>query len=426
MSRFKNAFKALINPTEQQHYERSFLTILSDLGFNKTDQKKLLNEGYLSNTYVYAIINRICETAADVPIYIEAKNSKGDVEIIEDGDFYNFVHNPNPETNYKTFIYQSLAYQLATGNTFQYGIKGVGSAHFSERWNLAPQYIEPKVAYRLTGAYATSYKYTIGGTIYPLSTDEVLHVKKFNPDPNSETPVFGLSPLQVAYRTLVASNEIITADASLIKNKGMIGMLSYKGDRPLTEQERSQTQEALKRRIGGADKYGSIGVSSGEFDMIKFAMSPQDLQILESGIVKLRDLCSVFGVSSRMFNDADGTTFSNLKEDNKKFYTQAILPPLEMEIDYFNRFFAKGWSERDGVQYTVRLDVEQIEALQTDYEAKIKVSKDKSEIVRNILSGVGVSWSRESAIEQLVFSLDIEEEAAIKLVDNKPIITTNE
>ena len=420
-SRFGRVLKALQpQASVGQNNEKQFMTILANLGFGKTDLKKVIDEGFLINTYVYSIINRIAETGADIPLIIEAKNSKGEIEIVTEGDFYNFVHNPNKENNYKSLTYQSLVYQLATGNEFQYGVKGIGTTAFTERWNLAPQYITPKVSTNITGPYATSYKYGVGGKEYNLDIEEVMHLKKFNPDPNSSNPTMGLSPLQAAYRTLVASNEIITADASLIKNKGAFGLLSNKGERPLRPEERAEMDKSLKERIGGGENFGSVKATSGNFDFVKLAMSSTDLQILESGVMKLRDLCSIYGAKSRMFNDPKGSTFNNAKEDMKAFYLNAVLPPLENDLDHFNKFFTEGWSLRDNTNYIVRLDLSSIDVLQEEQKEKLAKAKIRSEIIRDILTGVGTEWSSESAVLQLIDALYFTEEEAIELVGTKP------
>ena len=420
-SRIGRAIKAFTTPAKyDDNYEKRFMTVLANLGFGKTTIKKSLDEDYLVNTYVYAIINRIAETGAAIPLIIE--EHKNDViEIITEGDFYNFVHQPNPENNYKSLTYQSLVYQLATGNEYQYGVKGVGGLAFTERWNLAPQYINPKVVYKLTGPTATSYKYLIGDKNYSLEVDEIMHLKKFNPDPNSDNPTQGLSPLQAAYRTLVASNEIITADASLIKNKGAFGLLSNRGERPLRPEEKLEMDKSLKERIGGGENFGSVKATSGNFDFVKLAMSSTDLQILESGIMKLRDLCSIYGAKSRMFNDPKGSTFNNAKEDMKSFYNNAVLPPLENDLDHFNNFFVRGWNLRDNTTYKVKLDLSGIDVLQEEQKEVLAKAKIRSEIVREILTGIGIEWSAESAIIQLQDALDFNEDDAKDIVGVKPI-----
>lgn len=420
MSRFGNAFKAFIgNQSLNQDFEKPFMTILSNLGFGETTLKKLIKEGYTSNNHVYSVIDRIASDAAAIPLIIEEINSNGEAEIVTEGDFYNFVHNPNEDNNYKSFVYQSIVYQLTTGNTIQYGVKGVQA--FNERWNLAPQYITPKVQNYITGPRATSYKYNYSGIDYNLEKEEVMHLTKFNPDPASPSAVMGFSPLEAAYRVLVASNEVITADASLIKNKGAIGLLTSKSDRALKTEEAKKLDASLKSRIGGGENYGSIKVTTGNVDFVKFAMSPQDLQILESGLFKLRDLCSIYKVSSRMFNDPTGASYNNSKEDNKKYYNSAVLPPLENDLDHFNKFFVPGWNERDGKNYVVRLDISSVEALQEDQAKEMIKSRTRSAIVTNILKGVAENkWSKESAVLQLMDALKMTETEAENIVGETP------
>lgn len=420
MSRFGNAFKAFIgNQSLNQDFEKPFMTILSNLGFGETTLKKLIKEGYTSNNHVYSVIDRIASDAAAIPLIVEEINSDGETEIVTEGDFYNFVHNPNEDNNYKSFVYQSIVYQLTTGNTIQYGVKGVQA--FNERWNLAPQYITPKVQNYITGPRATSYKYNYSGIDYNLEKEEVMHLTKFNPDPASPSAVMGFSPLEAAYRVLVASNEVITADASLIKNKGAIGLLTSKSDRALKTGEAKKLDASLKSRIGGGENYGSIKVTTGNVDFVKFAMSPQDLQILESGLFKLRDLCSIYKVSSRMFNDPTGASYNNSKEDNKKYYNSAVLPPLENDLDHFNKFFVPGWNERDGKTYVVRLDISSIEALQEDQGKEMIKSRTRSAIVTNILKGVAENkWSKESAVLQLMDALKMTETEAENIVGETP------
>tara|TARA_R110002126_G_scaffold266736_1_gene410078 strand:- start:3598 stop:4953 length:1356 start_codon:yes stop_codon:yes gene_type:complete len=414
MSRLTEAFKSLTTKSHKVIGERSFMKILDNIGFGQKSIENLIKEGYLTNNHVYSIINRIASTGADIPIVIKNRLKDGTEEIVMDGDFYNFVHSPNNENNYKSFTYQSLVYQLATGNEVQYGVRGVGSNHFSERWNLAPQYITPKVQNVLTGPKATSYKYNYSGTDYNLDIEEVMHLRKFNPDPSDENAVMGLSPLSAAYRTLSASNEIITADASLIKNKGAIGLLTSKGQRPLSQKESDAVDSSLKSKIGGGENYGSIKVTSGDFDFIKFAMSPADLQILESGIVKLRDLCSIYGVKSRMFNDPEGASFNNAKQDTKDFYTNGVLPPLNNDIDHFNNFYVQGWNDRDNANYFVEIDTSSIEALQED--KKLEAEKDKV-VMDGIAVVLNMPITSEAKITLLVNEYGFDRETAESLLD---------
>ena len=249
-----------------------------------------------------------------------------------------------------------------------------------------------------------------------------MHLKKFNPNPEGSDGWLGMSPLMAGFRTMTASNETMTAAASFMSNKGSSGMLTSKSDRALTTKEKEMMDNALKGRIGGSENFGKINVTSGNFDFIKMAMSPQELKLIEMNVLSLRDLCSIYGAKSRMFNDPKGSSFNNAKQDSKDFYLNAVLPPLEMDLDHFNAFYAPAYSKQDGVVYKVRLDLSSIDVLQEDQDKKVEKQRKRSEIIRETLKGIGQFWTEESAVEQLMDTLKMTDEEAKKIVDTRPTI----
>lgn len=420
MSRLKTAFKALITPENVYHdngKHNSFYSFFEGLTVGKKEMRNSFHEGFDANTYVYSIINKLATSAASIYIELEVQNKKGEWEEIKEGDFYNFLQKPNPNQNLSQLIYEAFIYYQVTGNLVYYGIKPEGTNLIKEVSCLTPLRMMPNIGYSINGAYAKNWTYNVGSVTYNLLPEEIKHAKMFN---SNKEDVFGMSPLQAAYKTLVASNEIILADASLIKNRGAIGMLSNKGDRPLTKDERDATDNALKSEIGGGKNFGSIKTTSGNFDFINFAMSPSDLKILESGIMKLRDLCNVYSVSSKLFNDTSASSYNNLREDMKAMYNAAVLPILETIIDAFSDFIIQGWNERDGKIYRICIDYDSIDALQDDLNKKVVAQKIQSETINAILTGIGTNWSEESAIMQLMKVCDIDEQEALILVSNKP------
>jgi len=408
--------------------------------FGQNNLQTLITDGYKSNTQVYSIINRIAEAGADIPLTIEAVQPDGSIVLVHPQmenfskyqDFYNFVHRPNPDNNHRSFMYASLVYQLTTGNVVQLGIMpssfegtDLGGV-YEERYNLQPQYIRPTVKHRVTGPIVTEYDYSPNGGNWTLDPEKVMHLRKFNPDPNGTNDFMGMSPLEAAFRTMVASNENITAQASIINNKGINGLLTSRSQRALTGPEKDMMDDALHGRQKGSHNYGGVKVTSGNFDFIKMSMSVSDLKLLEMNVISLRDLCSVYGVNSRMFNDPKGTSFNNAKEDQKTFYNNAVLPPLENQLDHDNRFYNPGWNKRDGVTYIVKPDTSGIDALQEDKAKQIEKARKQSEIVRDILKGIGTDWTEESAKNQLMFSLHISEDEAQQLIDKPVEIVTEQ
>lgn len=385
---------------------------------NKT-LKNVMESGYEGNTYVYSIINRIAQTGAGLPIVIWEVDAKGEKVEIVDGDFYDFIHNPNENNNLKTFVYESLVYQLASGNEVIYGEELPGLSHVLNVYNLAPQYIVPEWIVNKTGVTPTKYRYQISGQEFTYMPEEVMHLRKFNPDPNCKSPVMGLSPLQAGFATLSASNDVILADASLIKNKGMAGMLTNKSGKPMSTENANAVDQALKKRIGGGEKFGSIGMTNQDLGFIQFAMSPEQLKILESGLFKKRDLCDLFNVDSTVFNDPANKKNNNRKEGSKAFITEAVLPPTEAHWDMFNKKFVRAWEDRDNKTYIVEVNKDKIEVLQEDQEKKAIKQKTQAEAIRIIVEGAGVEFSIESGIRQLMHTFEMNEENAKLLIGDK-------
>lgn len=381
--------------------------------------KSVMEAGYEGNTYVFSIINRIAQTGAGLPVVIWEVDAKGERKEVVDGDFFKFIHNPNENNNLKTFVYESLVYQLASGNEMIYGEELPGLNHVKKIYNLAPQYIIPEWEVNRSGVVPTKYRYQINGLEFVYLPEEIMHLRKFNPDPNSTDPVMGLSPLQAGFATLSASNDVILADASLIKNKGMSGMLTNKSGKTMSPESAKLVDESLKKRIGGGEKFGSIGMTNQDIGYVQFAMSPTELKILESGLFKKRDLCDLYNCDSTVFNDPANKKNNNRKEGSKAFIVEAVLPPVEAHWDLFNKKFVPAWEERDGKIYIVEINKEKIEVLQEDQAMKAQKQKVTSEAIEKIVAGAGVEYTIESAIEQLKFSFEMNEDMAKLLVGDK-------
>jgi HK97 family phage portal protein len=427
MNRFSAAWNTFFNynsPIEQ--WGDKIFTAMG-IEFGSKNLGAFVRKGYKSNNQVYSIINRIAEKGASIPLRITATLTNGDVvEVLENdtmfGEFYEFVHRPNPEDNYRSFMYAALVFQLTTGNSIQLGIKPTGFSEFYERWNLMPQYIQPEVINNVWGPSVKQYLYTPNGGTWTLDPENIMHLRRFDPDMKGANAYMGMSPLEAAIRTVVSSNENITARASIIKNKGAMGLLTSRSERALTTPEKDMMDQALKKRIGGGTEFGSVKVTSGNFDFIKMSMSPSDLKLLEMGILDMRDLCSIYGVNSRMFNDPNGSTYNNAKEDQRSFYTNGVFPPLDNELDHFNRFFVPGWNERFNVKFKVEKDISEIEVLQEDQFKEIEKIRKQAETIREILKGIGTLWTVDSAKEQLIYNFGMTEDEAGKLIDKELII----
>ena len=150
------------------------------------------------------------------------------------------------------------------------------------------------------------------------------------------------------------------------------------------------------------------------------AMSSTDLQLVEKGVINLRAICNVFGLPSSLFNDPEARRNSNMKEDDKRLYTNAIIPISEKLEAKHNQYLAINHYPDGSVR--IRKDFSKVEALQAD--KKVEAEKDKI-VVEGINSVLSMPIDKDSKIIMLKETYDISEElAAALLKEQTPIIPT--
>lgn len=345
--------------------------------------QSLIKDGYASNTDVYAIISRIIRTAASIPVLITNKNKDGEEEVVTDGAFFELIHHPNSRQNRFEFTEDALGYQLTTGNEIITGNKSAGFDVYSSLNLIPPQLTTIKVSGKQLFENTLSYEVLFNGMRFPFTEDDLKHIKYFNPTNMGLLNKMGLSPLQAAYNTLMASNEQQVAQASVFKNRGANGLISSDSDNALTPDQKDELQETIQHRLGGADKFNKIVGTTAKVKYTAFGLSPADLKLIESGTMTMRQLASIYGADSSQFNDPANKKFNNLKEGEKSFITKAVLPPLERHYMGLNEFVVPGWNRIDNAHYKIRPDFSKIESLQDDL--RLEAVKDKT-----VLQGIDV------------------------------------
>ena len=151
-------------------------------------------------------------------------------------------------------------------------------------------------------------------------------------------------------------------------------------------------------------------------------MSSTDLQIIESGVFKLRQLCNIYAVDSSLFNDPANKTYNNRTEATKSFYNEAVIPAVNRIIKGLNSWLLAPFSEDTGVKYRLSIDTSQIEALQKDQKAEAEKNKVVSESVTSIATLVSQGQlDSTSAINILVYSHGMTQEQASEIIPNGPM-----
>ena len=366
-----------LNPFKQKATQRNSFTSNPFKDFegligNRTlypnlDFKKYVND-YENNSEVYSIIKRISKTISTVPFYVykikstkelkrykammENANTTADiakaelqrykaVEEIADSPLNKLLEHPNEYQSWSEFVENVIGYKLITGNSYIWANR-IEGGKVSELVTLPSQYIAIISDGTINGV--EGYSFTLVGWD-TLDAKDVIHLKYFNPffDVNGQQ-LYGLSPLQAAYRTVQRSNDAKDTSVGMLQNQGPKGILYADEGSDFGPEQAGKLKEDFYNQYGTKNKIvqnaGQILVAGAKLGWVNMGLSPVDLQLLESEKITLRELCNVYGVNSALFNDPDNKTYNNMKEAKKEMLTQVVLPELTTLRDAFNRFFA--------------------------------------------------------------------------------------
>lgn len=363
------------------------------------EDKKLLQEGYMSNSDVYSIITLIAEKASEVNFLV--KDKKG--ELVEDGLLFYLVNDSRGSFNNK--IEEAVINYLSTGDLFWRLLESEG---FSDPTGLEVLRSESVEIVCNTLNIVTGITYSDGGFLKQIPIDQVIHTRKYNPKDDDEGNHRGLSPLKPGRRVLTSSNNREIASSALLKNLGVSGLISDKSQSLLDEEERKQVKEALRKNMGGPDKSGEYTIIGADVSVHQLGMSSKDLEISKSGPDHLRKMASIFHVSSRFFNDPQGSTYNNAATDAKNFFKNGPMPVVKKICRDLNAYFAS-----QGETTYIDPDFSNIEDLQEDQAKVVEKNKSKSEGIREILTS---QLSKDQKIFLLVDTWGMNENQASKLV----------
>lgn len=328
--------------------------------YTSTDYAKIVEAGYQINATAHACVAMIAKSAGRIVWYAQKKQRTGDMAEVESHPLLDLMARPNEYSNGAQFIEAVVSYRLLAGNSYIHRV-GIGKQPPRFLYPLRPDrmMIKPGTASALVGGYS----YRVNGRDLSIPTEEVLHLREFHPLDD----FYGLSKLEVAARSIDISNWAAEWNLKLLQNDMRPpGILDIKGQ--LTELQREKLAEQMKSKYQGGMNAGTpLIVESGSgVEWRSTAVTPKDMDWLNSEKFNMRRICAVFGVASELLGDSENKTYSNIQEARKALYMESVLPVMDELRDAFNGWLAPLYGDDIRLEY----DRDAIEALQEDRAQK--------------------------------------------------------
>lgn len=341
-------------------------------------------DAYTTVDDVYSIISLLAETAARVPMYgyevisepamksykklgqqsIQGKyfRRKAMIDLPDNDKFVKFIDSISYEDKIK---YYSILY--ITGELFLYkDVVELGPN--AGKINLYPLnnqnvtvIISEEFPQRVVG-----YKYLDIGFDGTFTTDEVIHVKYYNPTITNGLQWRGLSPLQVLSKRLTRLNAGMDASVAQMQNGGVPGIVYEKSDYAI--ESLGQRKNDFASYLRNSSNKGAPYFAAGEMGYLPLGLSLADMDVNTLSGVDFTKLCNAYKVPEVLLNNQDGSTFNNVNTALKMLYTNTILPNIYLFRDALIAGILPMYN--DGIKRTVEIDISAIPALQEDMQAQ--------------------------------------------------------
>lgn len=360
-----------------------------------------IEDGYLSNEQVYAIIQWIIRKAKRVPFYLyeiqdekalkkyksllaqEGTNKEAMITasilrqkaLVEADDdkipLNQWLKRPNPHQSFSEFVEYCVGYRLIIGERFLHRVDGVTSKP-PESYPLNPI----DVALESGKQLFEIARFLYGPTREPIDRDTIVYSKYFNPGQigGGETNR-GLSPLRAMLGVIQESNESNKQSIKQMQNSGPVGAIFGNWVSNDGEMMPETVAGKLRDDITKAWLTGQKRpiVTTGPIKFEKFGLSPVELGILDTRKFTFRQLCDGYGLPVEIFNMGEGTTFNNKNEAKRSAIIDAVLPEVFSLRDDFNELLKPYLRPSSGKQYYIDCDPSDLPELQEDMEKMVKI-----------------------------------------------------
>ena len=321
---------------------RSMLTGLSGSPiWNTEDLERLAKEGYQNCFAVFACVKQIVDAAGAIPwdLFRKPTGPTGKKEKVENHALNTLMKRPNPQDGGAAFIKNTLAFYLISGNSYLMPAGPVvgppKELYYSrpERIKILPgNNMEP----------IRGYRYTVNGRpkVPDFLPEEVLHLKAFHPTDDW----YGLSPIRVAARQIDIQARAAKWNYKLLNND-MRPPGALVAEKNLDQEQHDRLEKKIEEKFAGYDNAGKPFDFEGGLKWQSFAITPHDMDWLESDKLNTRKICAILNVAPELIGDGENKTFSNYKEARKALYLENILPLMDYYRDELNNWLTPMWGD---------------------------------------------------------------------------------
>ena len=298
--------------------------------FDNSEILSAIGKSNLTAATYYACMLIRCNAIAKIPFKVYKQDGDG-AKSAQHSINELLKFRPNPFTSAHAFLWATEFQRLEYGNAFwAYDFSGGKITALYLLNSTAVEIVidntglldKPNSVYYL---YNDSKK---GQLIYPAN--RIVHFKNFSMNGLKGTPI------KKYLYDVITQEKYAQKVVNEKYSKGLQDpiIVTYTGD---LNEARSQAIKKKFANLGGAENAGKVVPIPTDFDVKQLETKLVNSQFFQLNGLTTRHIANSFGVKSFQLNDMEKSTYSNIEQQNRAFYSdtmQNVLTAYEQEMTY--------------------------------------------------------------------------------------------
>jgi HK97 family phage portal protein len=170
----------------------------------------------------------------------------------------------------------------------------------------------------------------------------------------------GLSPLiPAAFSVDILNNAKTWNNATFANHASPSGVMKVKGT--IDKENHGRYKQKLKAFEGARNKGRTMILDEGA-DWQQMGMSAHEMDFINGQNLSAKQISLALGIPSVLLGDSDSSTYNNVKEAKRDFYTDTVIPIAKLIVNELNNWLMPSYGKND----KLAIVVESITALSED------------------------------------------------------------
>jgi HK97 family phage portal protein len=331
--------------------------------------QRAIREGLKVSSWVYACIYLIAKSASQVPWFVEEIDLEGKGRRVPlNHPYQQLMDRPNRFWSRQTYIELVVMSLYLAGNSITNKVRlGTGqNGEVKELWWIPPDNVNVVPA---DPGYIAHYEQTRdGGVVARAPVDDVIHHMFVDPS----CTYWGMAPLQPGGRAVDTDVEAANWNKAALQNRAVADG-AWVSDNWMSDEQYDVTKGQIARQHQGSKNARVPFVVGGSMKWQQMALTPVDMDYLDSRKLNREEICAVFGVPPVLVGILDRATYANIDTARRIFWENTMVPLLDDLRDTFNIQLTPDFE--NGQRLRLVYDLKKVPAMVDVFNRKVDVGK---------------------------------------------------